>query len=78
MKPKPNPNRWRKPDDLWWDTIPEGFVIMQGVSHIRGWVLSLDGKHIARNENGVVRAEFDDLGEAKDFLWAIVNMENSK
>ena len=63
--------------ELWWDTIgSNGHVVMQGSSRIRGWLLILDGKYIARSEDGSVRAEFDTLEEAQDFLWAIVNMEN--
>lgn len=65
----------RAHDELWWDTIPEGHVIMQGRSHIRGWLLMLDDVWVARSENGSVRSEFDTFEEARDFLWAIVNME---
>lgn len=73
-KPKKNPNRKRPPNELWWDRIADGHVIMRGASHIKGWLLMLDGKWIARSEDGSVRAEFDTIEEAKDFLWAIVNM----
>lgn len=77
-RPKPNVNKGRAPDELWWDNMMDGHVVMQGKSHIRGWLLILDGKFVARNENGTVRAEFDTYDEAKEFLWAIVNMEGSK
>lgn len=66
----------REPNELWWDTIADGHVIMQGRSRIRGWLLILDGKYIARSEDGSVRSEFDTFEEARDFLWAIVNMEH--
>ena len=75
-KPKKNPNRARPHDELWWNAMDDTtLVIMRGVSHIKGWLLILDGKYIARSEDGTVRAEFDNIDEAKDFLWAIVNME---
>jgi hypothetical protein len=70
---KQQPHRGK--DELWWDTITDGHVIMQGRSRIRGWLLRLDGVWIARSEDGSVRAEFDTIEEAKEFLWAIVNME---
>jgi hypothetical protein len=76
MKPKPNPNKKRDPNELWWDTIADGHVVMQGRSRIRGWLLRLDDDvWVARSEDGTVRAEFDNIDEAKEFLWAIVNME---
>jgi len=68
----------RAHDELWWDTIANGHVVMQGRSRIRGWLLRLDGKYIARSEDGSVRSEFDTFEEARDFIWAIVNMEGSK
>lgn len=74
-KPKPNANKGRYPDELWWDNITDGHVIMQGGTRIRGWLLMLDGVWIARSEDGTVRAEFDNIDEAKEFLWAIVKME---
>ena len=70
---KQQPHRGK--DELWWDTIADGHVVMQGRSRIRGWLLILDGKYIARSEDGSVRSEFDTFEEARDFLWAIVNME---
>ena len=71
---KQQPHRGK--DELWWDTIADGHVVMQGRSRIRGWLLILDGKYIARSEDGSVRSEFDTFEEARDFLWAIVNMEH--
>jgi len=67
----------RGADELWWDRLDTNAnVIMQGRSRIRGWLLILDGKYIARSEDGSVRSEFDTFEEARDFLWAIVNMEH--
>lgn len=78
-KPKKNPNRKRPPNELWWDGLDDStLVVMRGASHIKGWLLRLDGRYIARSEDGSVRAEFDTLDEAKDFLWAIVNMESKQ
>jgi hypothetical protein len=72
---KQQPHRGK--DELWWDRLDTNAnVIMQGRSRIRGWLLILDGKYIARSENGSVRSEFDTFEEARDFLWAIVNMEH--
>jgi hypothetical protein len=83
-RPKANQQAHRKPNELWWDMLDaDTQVVMQGVSHIKGWLLRLDDenrvsiRYVARSEDGSVRAEFDTIEEAKDFLWAIVNMEKS-
>jgi hypothetical protein len=67
----------RAPNELWWSKFDsKANVIMQGTTRIRGWLLLLDsGVWVARSEDGTVRAEFDSIDEAKEFLWAIVNME---
>lgn len=81
-KPKPNPNKKRAKDELWWSAMDaDTQVIMRGASHIKGWLLRLDhpegggGLWVARSEDGSVRVEFNNIEEAKDFLWAIVHME---
>lgn len=76
-RPKKNPNRKRPANELWWNAMDDStLVVMRGVSHIKGWLLRLDDDlWVARSEDGSVRAEFDNIDEAKDFLWAIVNME---
>ena len=80
-KPKPNPNKKRAANELWWSAMDaDTQVIMRGASHIKGWLLRLDDPFgggelwVARSEDGSVRAEFDNINEAQDFLWAIVNM----
>jgi hypothetical protein len=35
---------------------------------VHGWVVKIDGKWVARNESATIRAEFDTIDEAKDFL----------
>ena len=79
-KPKPNANKGRYPDELWWSAMDaDTQVIMRGTSHIKGWLLRLDDDlWVARSEDGSVRAEFDNINEAQEFLWAIVKMEGSK
>ena len=41
-------------------------VLMDG--RVRGWVVKIDGKWVARDESATIRAEFDTLEEGKDFL----------
>ena len=45
---------------------PDYAVLMD--EHVRGWVVKIDGKWIARDESATIRAEFDTLEEGKDFL----------
>ena len=35
---------------------------------VHGWVVKIDSKWVARNESATIRAEFDTIDEAKDFL----------
>ena len=35
---------------------------------VRGWVVKIDSKWVARDESATIRAEFDTIDEAKDFL----------
>ena len=76
-RPKHKQQPQRAKDELWWDTLDStSEVVMQGKSHIRGWLLRLDEDNwVARSEDGSVRVEFNNIEEAKDFLWAIVHME---
>ena len=45
---------------------PNYEVLMDG--RVRGWVVKIDGKWVARDESATIRAEFDTLEEGKDFL----------
>lgn len=38
-----------------------------------GWVVLIDGKWIARNETGTIRADFDTMEEAQQFLTLVLN-----
>ena len=48
------------------DSNPEYEVLMD--KRVRGWVVKIDGKWIARDESATIRAEFDTIEEGKDFL----------
>jgi hypothetical protein len=37
-------------------------------TRVRGWVVKIDGKWVARDETATIRAEFTTIDEAKDFL----------
>ena len=41
--------------------------------HVVGWVVMIDDKWIARLADGSVRAEFDTMEEAQQFLTVIVS-----
>ncbi len=38
-----------------------------------GWVVLIDDKWIARNAEGTIRADFDTMQEAQDFLSTMLN-----
>ena len=40
---------------------------------VAGWVVLIDDKWIARNAEGTIRADFDTMQEAQDFLSTMLN-----
>jgi hypothetical protein len=40
-----------------------------------GWIALIDGQWIARSETGGIRADFDTMQEAQDFLTTIFNAQ---
>jgi hypothetical protein len=38
-----------------------------------GWVVKIDGQWVARSASGTVRADFETIDEAKDFLITMIN-----
>ena len=38
-----------------------------------GWVVKIDGQWVARSVSGTVRADFETIDEAKDFLITMIN-----
>lgn len=40
---------------------------------VLGWVVMIDGKWIARTHDAVVRADFDTMEDAEQFLTVMVN-----
>lgn len=47
-------------------------------NRIFGWVLLSGGGWVARLEQGIVRAAFDNKEEAKDFVILMANVDNEK
>jgi hypothetical protein len=48
-----------------------GLVAEQDV--VVGWVVKIDGQWVARSASGTVRADFETIDEAKDFLITMIN-----
>lgn len=40
-----------------------------------GWVVLIDGKWIARTADATIRADFDTMEEAQDFLTLVLNAQ---
>ena len=50
----------------------ENYKVVQEGGKVHGWVVKIDGKWIARTPDGNVRADFDTMEEAQDFLILIL------
>lgn len=61
----------RAPDELWWNCMQGGEILIRGESSIAGWLLRVDDQWVARSEDGSVRVAFDTHDEAQDFLMLI-------
>jgi hypothetical protein len=57
-----------------WDRLKsnEDYQVLRRENTVLGWVVKIDGRWIARREDGTVRADFDTIEEARDFLQTIV------
>jgi hypothetical protein len=65
--------------DFKWDTRASSMVSNEDYQVLRhayvvvGWVVKIDGEWVARNASGTVRADFETIDEAKDFLITMIN-----
>ena len=44
---------------------------------VAGWVVLIDAKWIARSADGSIRADFDTMEEAQDFLTTMLNVQGA-
>lgn len=51
----------------------ENYKVAQEGGKVHGWLVLIDGTWIARTPDGTIRAEFDTMQEAQDFLTTILN-----
>lgn len=51
----------------------EDYKTLHRGSEVVGWVVMIDSKWIARKTDGTVRAEFDTMKEAQQFLTVMVS-----
>jgi hypothetical protein len=45
-------------------------------SNVHAWVVMIDGTWLARTADGSIRAEFDTIDEAKDFIQTMLGANN--
>lgn len=65
-----------------WVHIDTGdWALVEAKGKVKGWILrglvNFSEVFVATCNDGEVRVEFPTLDEAKDFLWAIVHMEQA-
>lgn len=53
------------------------YIVLRNVDVIRGWIVKIGDQWIARSADGTVRAEFDTIDEAKNFLTVMVSTGES-
>lgn len=51
----------------------ENYKTLHRGPHVVGWVVMIDSKWIARSTDGSIRAEFDTMEDAEQFLTVMVN-----
>lgn len=58
-----------------WDRLRsnEDYQVLRNADVISGWVVKIDGQWVARSASGTVRADFETIDEAKDFLTTMIN-----
>lgn len=62
--------------DFKWDRLRsnEDYQVLRNADVISGWVVKIDGQWVARSASGTVRADFETIDEAKDFLTTMINL----
>ena len=57
-----------------WDRLRsnEDYQVLRNADVISGWVVKIDGQWVARSASGTVRADFETIDEAKDFLTTMI------
>jgi hypothetical protein len=57
-----------------WDRLRsnEDYQVLRNADVISGWVVKIDGQWVARSVSGTVRADFETINEAKDFLITMI------
>lgn len=53
----------------------ENSIVAQEGGKVHGWVVLINGVWIARSADGTIRAPFDTMQEAQDFLTTILNAQ---
>lgn len=62
--------------DIEWSRLhSQNYKVAQEGRRVRGWVVLIDGKWIARNETGTIRVDFDTMEEAQDFLSLLLKAQ---
>lgn len=59
-----------------WTTLSSNkdYQVLRNVDVVIGWVVLIEDQWVARSADGTVRADFDTIEEAKDFLTTIVHL----
>lgn len=63
--------------DIEWGRLNslEHYKVAQRRGVVLGWVVLIDGKWIARTADANIRADFDTMAEAQDFLSTMLNAQ---
>lgn len=63
--------------DIEWGRLNshEHYKVAEYRGKVLGWVVLIHGKWRARNADASVRADFDTMEEAQDFLTTILNIQ---
>ncbi len=67
--------------DIEWGRLhsQENYKVAQagvaGLQKVVGWVVLIDGKWMARTADATIRAEFDTMQEAQDFLSLVLKAQ---
>jgi hypothetical protein len=61
--------------DIEWGKLhsTENYKVAQQHDVVRGWIVLINGKWIARTADATIRADFDTMEEAQDFLTLVLN-----
>ena len=63
--------------DIEWGRLhsQENYKVAQYRGKVLGWVVLINDRWLARNESASIRADFDTMEEAQDFLTTILNVQ---